>query len=348
SYRFKQTFTKDKILEAVRSKIPTRNQLLHQLLKKGFEQDGFKFEEIRQGDAVFNLIRKTIRPGNRRLILVPGLGDSPGSWILSFGLSRRKLIKSYDELVILDFPGYLGFLSHHKLAPTMAMLQSFVRTVCDANPPHTLMGHSLGGWLVGKYAQDLCRPGISSNPDAKRLQQLVLIAPSGLTPMEERQAFADFILEGQKLTIQELLERVVYDPKMYQLLLKEEFRQFYAQPEIKQFIDSVKQEEFLDESQPFATDRLAIIWGDHDRFVPAQWMRHWIERFGPYTDAYLMMETGHLPQLERPQALSEVVFDALGLSSSALEGKHWKKIQSRTLSFTSSLREGAGNSSPKL
>lgn len=336
SYRIKQTFNKEKIVEAFRAKIPSRSRLLHQILRKGFEQDGFKFEEIHQGDATFMLIRKTIRPGHRRLILIPGFGDSPASWLLSFGFTRRHFQKNFDEIVVLDFPGYLGFLSHQRLIPSMAILQSFVKTVCEANPPHTLIGHSLGGWLAGKYAQQLAAHPGPVTEHAQRLHNLILIAPSGLTRVEERKPFADFILEGQGLPMKEFLSRVVHEPKRYQVLLKDEFKHFYGQPEIRQFIESVKPEEFMDDTQPFGADHISVIWGDHDQFVPTRWMRHWIECYGPYLDAYMLKETGHLPQLERPQTLAEVVLHTLGLTSSP-EGRYWKKLQSKKLSFRSSV-----------
>lgn len=319
AYRIRNTLSKERLLELARSKIPNRGQALHQFLKPVFVKDGFEFETLRVGDATFQVLRKRIQEGSRRLVLIPGFGDTPASWILSYGFFKKRLAEKFDEVVILDFPGYLGFLSHERLVPSMAVLQSAVKTVCERYPPHTLMGHSLGGWLAGKTAQVM---------SAKPIEHLILIAPSGLTPEEERQAFGDFILEGQKLTVEELLERVVYDPKPYQVLLKEEFKSFYSKPELREFIESVKQLEFLDPSQPLGARRLSLIWGDHDQFVPSQWMRHWIEAYGPQTDAYLLTQTGHLPQLERPQALAQVFLKAWGVTDQK-SGRNWKQTHER-------------------
>jgi pimeloyl-ACP methyl ester carboxylesterase len=321
AYRVQNTFSKERLLELARSKVPNRNQLLHQVLKQAFLKDGFQFEEFHQGDATFGLIRKIIRPGPRRLVLLPGFGDTPASWMLSFGFLRRKFMSAFDEILILDFPGYLGFSSQQPLVPSMAVLQSVVKTVCDANPPHTMIGHSLGGWLAAKYAQ-------ISGLSGRGVEHLVLIAPSGLTPEEERQGFGDFILEGQKISIEALLARVVYDPKPYQVLLKDEFKAFYSKPELRDFIHSVKTSEFLDPEIPLGAARLSLIWGDADQFVPTQWMRHWIERYGPITDAYLMVQTGHLPQLERPQTLAEVLLCSFSLSKKS-GGPNWKRLHTR-------------------
>jgi len=318
SYRIKQTINREKIGELIQSKIPTRNQLLHRVLRRAFEKNGFHFEKVSQGDATFHLIRKRYREGTRRLILVPGFGDSPCTWIPSFGFTHRELARSFDEVIILDFPGYMGFLSRDAMVPSMAVLQGVVNTICEANPPTVLVGHSLGGWLAAKFAQETRRP----------IEHLVVVAPSGLTPENERQAYADFIISNQNVPLDELIQKVIHEPKRYHHLIREEMKQFYSQPEVREFVESVKPEQFIHPLQDFQAKRVSVIWGEGDQFVPAHWLRHWIERFGEYTDAYVMKETGHLPQIERPAVFSQVLLHAI-LGRPGVEGKHWKKVHSR-------------------
>ncbi len=332
SYRLKQTLDKDKWIEKVKSKVPSKNQAMHFALKHIFEQSGFKFEEVKQGDAIFHVIRKRFREvasGKevRRLVVVPGFGDSPASWIPPFTFLRTELPKQFDEILIIDFPGYMGFLSTHAMVPSMAILQNVIKMVCEANPPTVLMGHSLGGWLAGRAAQQL----------GKLMDHLILVAPSGLIPMSERQLFADLIVNSQDLPIEDLLGRVMHEPKKYQeFFVHEEVKSFYAKPEIKEFVSSVTEEHFIDPTKPFSAKKLTVIWGNEDHFVPSQWIRYWVEHFGSYLDAYIMTETGHIPQLERPWVTAEVLMHAI-LEKPTREGTNWKKIQSRRQQWTNTL-----------
>jgi pimeloyl-ACP methyl ester carboxylesterase len=325
SYRIKQTLNREKIIELIQSKIPTKNQLLHQLLRQAFERSGFQFETLKQGDATFHLIRKRYREvpkesahAIRRLVLIPGFGDTPASWIPSFGFARRDLSKQFDEVIILDFPGYLGFLSHSTMVPSMAVLLGVVKTVCEANPPTVLAGHSLGGWLAARVAQDLNRP----------VDHLVVVSPSGLIPEAERQAFADLILNSQDMPLDDLIKRVIHDPKKYHQMLRDDMQGFYSKPEVREFVGSVNTEQFVNPLKNFRAKKVSVIWGDHDQFVPAHWLRYWVEHFGSYTDAYVLKETGHLPQVERPKAFAEVFMHTI-LGRPGVEGRGWKKVHSR-------------------
>ena len=58
TYRLKQSFNREKLLEKLQAKIPSRNQVLHRVLRSTLEKNGFQFETIQQGDASFHLIRK--------------------------------------------------------------------------------------------------------------------------------------------------------------------------------------------------------------------------------------------------------------------------------------------------
>ena len=327
AYRLKQTFNREKLLEQLQSKIPSQNQVIHFVLKQTFEVSGFKFEEVKQGDATFYLIRKKIRevPAGqtvRRLVLVPGFGDTPVSWMPLYGLMGRDLVKNFDEIILIDFPGYNGFLSQESLIPSMKILLGLVRTVCEANPPTVLAGHSLGGWLAGKVAQELSLP----------IDHLVVISPSGLTPdTDERKSFGDFLINNQNRPADELLDLIMHEPRNIKKIVNDDIKRFYSQPEVRHFIESVKPEDFIDSTKGFRAKKVSVIWGEQDQFVPAQWMRYWVEHYGAYLDAYLIKETGHIPQLERPIVLAQILKQTLFGKST--ENKDWTQVQSRQKEF---------------
>lgn len=327
SYRLKNVLDREKWAELVKSKIPNKNQVIHLALKKAFQQAGFKFEELKQGDAVFFILRKTLREvpeghAVRRFVLVPGFGDSPATWLASFAFANRELSKRFDEILVIDFPGYSGFLAKHELVASMTILLSVVKTVCEANPPSVLVGHSLGGWLAGRVAQNLKVP----------MDHLILIAPSGLIPEFERKAFGEFIVNNQALSAEDLLSLIVHEPKKYHEFVRDEIRTFYSQKGVKDFVESVARDQFINPSLPFSARKLTVLWGENDRFVPSQWIRFWVENYGEYLDAYLIKDTGHIPQMESPRTMVQVIFHAI-TGRAGNSGSKWKKIQNRRKEF---------------
>lgn len=338
SYRIAQTFDRDKWLQKVRDKIPTRSGALHFALKRLFEKFDFKFEEFKQGDAKFYVVRKKFRdlkPGQevRRLVMVPGFGDSPASWLTVFASSFLELEKRFDEIVVLDFPGYMGFLSGHAMVPSMEILISVAKTVCEAYRPTVLIGHSLGGWLAAKVAQ--------ATPHL--MDQLILIAPAGLIPShEERERFGKFILSNQDIEPAEMLGRIIHKPKRYHSILNHDLKQFFSGDGLKQFVESVTEAHFVDQTKPFSARKLTVIWGEKDLFVPSQGIRDWVEAYGLYLDAFILKDTGHLPQLERPLATSDLIFQSIAGTASK-STSDWLKIQSRRMEWANARLDQPAN-----
>jgi pimeloyl-ACP methyl ester carboxylesterase len=242
-----------------------------------------------------------------------------------FAFAKKTLEREFDEIMIIDFPGYLGFLSHTTLVPSMTLLQNVIQTIVDQHGPTAIMGHSLGGWLAGKAAQIARKP----------LEHLILVAPSGLTPVNEREAFGEFILSMQQVPPEQVIEKLVHESRGFHRFLKQEFNFFYSKPELKRFIESVKPEEFIDESVPFRAKKVSIIWGESDVFVPSHWVRHWIECYGPYIDVFMLPKVGHLPQLEKPKVISDLIQTILTQTNnlSAKTTAHWQWIHQAQQSF---------------
>jgi pimeloyl-ACP methyl ester carboxylesterase len=323
AYRVRQTFDRQKIAEYIRSKIPTRSQVVHEVLKRTLEKNGFKFEALKLGDATFQLLRKQFRevPSGqavRRLLVIPGFGDSPASWMGTFSFARREVMKNFDEVLVVDFPGYLGFSSAQAMVPSMAVLQGMVRTVCEANPPTVLVGHSLGGWLAAKVAQELRRP----------FDQLILISPSGLIPENERDSFGDLIMGTKDMAMDDLVQKVIHSPKRFHKMLSEDLNQFFSKPAIREFVESVNAQQFVNPMIPFGCSKISVIWGESDEFVPASWLRYWVENFGETLNAYSLKQTGHLPHIEHPKVLAEVLVNAM-TGKPATTGSGWKLVHQR-------------------
>ena len=130
------------------------------------------------------------------------------------------------------------------------------------------------------------------------------------------------------MSLRDLMEKVIHEPKKYHHLLQEEIKAFYSQPEVREFVLSVTPNQFIQADRPFRAQKLSVIWGESDQFVPAHWLRYWVENYGDLLNAYVMKNTGHLCQLERPKVLTDVILNAI-LDLSATEGRGWKKVNHR-------------------
>lgn len=318
-YRFKKITDRDLWLQVIKSKVPTRSQIMHGVLKQRWLKSGYHFDFIKMGEATFYVIRKRLNPqGDRRLIFVPGFGDASSSWMAAFNFGKKDLPQYVDELITIDFPGHLGFLSQYPLTASLDVLLEAVKTVVKANPPTYLMGHSLGGWLAGKVAQD---PELAQL--TPKIKKLVLACPSGFIPPEEQVAFGEFIKSISKMPFQTMIKKLVYHPYPFYRALKKDFEWFYSKPELECFVDSAREDHFISTQKPFLANEVILIWGDHDQFVPTHWSRYWIEHFGPQLKVAMLKNIGHMIQIERPQATGRLLNTILTGQYESNSGWKW-------------------------
>src|SRR4051812_14911606 len=85
----------------------------HQAAAHAMRRAGYRWEPRRSGELQLGLWRKEWKRASgikshapKRFVLVPGFGDTPMSWLLILGLLRPILRKNFDEIVMVDFPGY--------------------------------------------------------------------------------------------------------------------------------------------------------------------------------------------------------------------------------------------------
>src|SRR5207248_3035392 len=135
----------------------------HFLTQMGYKLARYQWESCSFGDLKIGLWRRKIRqsPNPRRFVLVPGFGDTTASWSWVLLTMRSVLDRDFDEVVLLDFPGVAGKLAGEKYFHSMDLLVEAVRSVLDGLEPHTIVGHSLGGWLAAGYA---CACGAGDRP----------------------------------------------------------------------------------------------------------------------------------------------------------------------------------------
>ncbi|MCM2279958.1 MAG: alpha/beta hydrolase [Oligoflexia bacterium] len=292
---------------------------------------GYRLEIRRSGELKLGLWRKTLRKGEkgqkgavrgsaasaRRLVLIPGFGDTPLSWLGVMALLQPMLRSRFDELVLVDFPGFTGGLARERSFHSMDLLREKLFDSLDSLRPRMIVGHSLGGWLASAYV-GLC--GAGERPRIKHRsysgpETLILADPSGVFGTES------FRVEWEgrfRLVIEEgfhhLRPHVFGREPFWFKYLHEEIARFTQDEDIVAFMQSVRDEHWVEKLLPSIRSKVWLLWGEKDTLTPAELAPAWLEKLAPETDArvVLLKGVGHSPQLERPGLTAAVLSQMIG------------------------------------
>lgn len=320
---------------------PIRTASIRWLGRQAFERSGFNWDLRRSGDLKIGMWRKPLWPrlagktvSPKRLILIPGFGDSPISWLLVTRLTESVLKREgFDELVLLDFPGFSGRLVDEKCFPSMDLLVDATGDVLDWLEPDTILGHSLGGWLSARYAADC---GAEKRPANRRRhgyegpRNLILAASAGVYESDEvaiaiGEIFASaFGEKGFSALRPHIFAR---EPRWFDWVSKD-FARFATDPGIRQFFESIRPEHLLHERLSEIRARTWLIWGEHDTLVPPGGINAWIEGLksvqgSPH--AVLIQHAGHSPQVEKPAVIARAISQIL--CGQAPRGRGLKEVE---------------------
>lgn len=280
---------------------------------------GFTWEPRRIGDVQLGVWRLKLRnrpaggagtagAAPRRWILIPGFGDTPLSW-MSVLLLLKPFLRSIDEIILLDFPGFQGFLAEEPCFPSLDLMMDSVMDLMDSLRPEIIMGHSLGGWLAAKYAADCgqgLRPrGAGAAKQYRGPRQLILISPSGVFgPDDERQQFEDVFRRAAEQGIEALRPNLFAREPFWFRFLAPEFSRFITREDVVKFLSSVRPEHSVESGIEQIRAEIWLIWGEKDTLVPARWMNRWLEilsQSGNHApQALWLKKLGHSPQVESP------------------------------------------------
>lgn len=273
----------------------------HQAALKLFESFGWKFEVRHLGESRLGLLRWPLRkmgPGAipRRLVMVPGFGDTPLSWWSVLAGLKPVLRREVDEVILIDYPGYCGFLHDEPAFDSMDELMRVFREIVGALKPEVLVGHSLGAWLAADLAIE--RPEI--------LRKLYLVDPGGLVTTEEDRAnYRGLFEKAIESGPDHLLPHVFAKAPVWLPFFQTEFFSFLKTPEVRSFIASFDDRHLLNERIGRIRADTTILWGDRDTLTPVKWIEQWLERLPAdrKKQGILIRGAGHSPQLEKPGAV---------------------------------------------
>lgn len=302
---------------------------------KLFKKVGFKFEVRHFGESRLGLLRWSLRkvPAGftpRRLVMVPGFGDTPLSWVTLLVGMQPALKRKVDEVLILDYPGYSGFLHNETAIDSMEELLRCFNEVMDSLKPEIIIGHSLGGWLAGDYATRA--PG---------LKELILMDAGGVVGTDaEKEGYRALFTKAVKDGPKDLMPHSFYKKPIWLPFVMNEFFHFLKSPENVNFVNSFDEKFILNDRVHQIRAKTTVLWGDHDAITPKAWLDRWLELLPAETEArgIFIAKSGHSPQIEKPGVLMALLTQLfLGIEPSRLNAfPFWKVVRDKTKNSTAS------------
>ncbi|MBL7716519.1 MAG: alpha/beta hydrolase [Bdellovibrionales bacterium] len=264
-------------------------------------------------------VASSTRPGRKteRLVFVPGFGDSSLTWFPVFSLLSPLLSRKFDEIILVDYPGWHGFLHDEACFSSLEKLFKASAKTLDRLEPTVLMGHSLGGWVCAAYAvkkSKQARPsGVSRNYMGP--EKLILAAPAGLYRSNQeihqwKENFRDAIEGG----FEQMRSRMFAKEPFLFRFISQEFKGFFTRPDVLQLLRSFDAKKLMLKGQAHSIAVPTwILWGDADQVNPFRWHRVWLDEMGQKLRVVQIPKTGHSLQVESPAVvaavLAQILFD---------------------------------------
>jgi pimeloyl-ACP methyl ester carboxylesterase len=340
--RFSSIAKRSRLSSATRSRLMSKS--LHWVGRGTFQRAGFQWEVRRSGDLKIGMWRKKLRKETsasrkgispKRLVIVPGFGDSPLSWLMVTSVLLPVLRKAgYDELVLLDFPGFNGRLFCEKCFHSMDLMIQVVEDVFDWLQPDTVLGHSLGGWLAARYAADCGRgerPKVQKRHGYTGPGKLLLVAPAGVYESTEvrdfvAQLFRDLVGDVGFAALRPHL--FAKEPLWFNLIANE-FSSFVRDEDIRHFTESFREDHMLHPLLNRIRAETWFVWGDKDTLVPTGGVKTWLAGLSSVPGgarAVLVRGTGHSPQIESPAVTAAILAQILLGKRPHSRGVRWWKL----------------------
>ncbi|MBW3582359.1 MAG: alpha/beta hydrolase [Euryarchaeota archaeon] len=228
------------------------------------------------------------------VVFVHGLGSSVVTWAAALPAVARRV-----PALAVDLPGYGRTplpegRSHLGLLEKVEVLERFIEAIAPERKVH-LVGQSMGGWVSAWVA--------ARRPD--KVTRLTLVNPAGVfTPQvfEQRRLFTPRDKRETRVLWQRMWHRL---PRSFPFFAGDYWR-LTRTPEVRGFIDSVGEEDFLNEALAKITAPTLVVWGLSDTFLDFETVRL-LQNGVPDVRVRLLPDCGHVPQREDPRRFLSLV-----------------------------------------
>ncbi len=225
-----------------------------------------------------------------------------GAW--SFDKTKKILEDSGAKVITFDLPGHGNDKTEIKGVSLEAYVQKVKDEILKLAETVVLVGHSLAGFVVAQAAEEI--------PD--KIEKLVFI--SAMIPYEGKTVF-DIVNAD---TESQLLENLIFaEDKSWATVNEETLKNVvYNKASIQQIAEAAPNL-VHQATQPFfaAVETSANAFGkidktyivcEYDKVISQTAQRNLIEKIG--IDKSLTLGTGHVPNVENPDALAQAILNS--------------------------------------
>ena len=255
------------------------------------------------------------------VVFVHGLAGQWQNWLENIPrLSRER------RVLALDLPGH-GQTPMPREKITIPGYGRLVETFCDRLDVGraAIVGNSMGGFVASEVAIQF----------PERVERLVIVSAAGITTANLRHAPALLLgrvaramtmftlarhrrMAKRQVTRHAALALVARHPaRLAPDLVWEGMMKGAGKPGFDDALRACLGYDFRERLPEISCPTL-IVWGENDSVLPVQ-DAHEFERLIPDSRKLVLKETGHVPQLERPDAFNETLLEFLAEAGAAEE-----------------------------
>lgn len=230
------------------------------------------------------------------LLILHGWGGSSDSWVAV----QRILANQGYKVICPDFPGFGKSITPPKpwgIGDYTDFLLNFIQEL-GVND-FFLLGHSFGGRVAIK----------STIQYPEKVNGLILCGSAGIKPKAgiKTKIISRLAKIGNALFTPKILNRFKDAVRnlFYVFLRHKDYVK--AKGTMRETIKRVLEEDLLPDLSKIKTKTL-LIWGGADKMVPVKYAHIFKERIVD-SELKILPKTGHSPNLECPEKLSEIILD---------------------------------------
>jgi pimeloyl-ACP methyl ester carboxylesterase len=231
------------------------------------------------------------------LVLLHGLGGSANS----FYKTMFQLQPHFNGVYAPDLPGN-GFspLPASGALPLDEQVRVFLEYLDKVvGEPVFLVGNSLGGAMA--VASAWLKP--------KQFKGLGLVSPAGAKVSPERMGalVQSFEVHDVK-SARALTRRLFHRAPLPLMMFAGELRRMYGSEAVRRVISTERPADFLTEETLGALSMpTLLVWGKSEKLLPYEGIEYFRAHLPRHAEVHEVPGFGHLPQLERPEALVKLL-----------------------------------------
>lgn len=278
--------------------------ILHRLIRLKLKQMGFQSRCFELTTSRLHYYEYRHRNPKCTVVLLHGLGTSSGTWVHV----APFFIKEHNVIAI-DLPGFgfselKGGRTFFKIAEHCHAIENLVDHL--ALESFVLIGHSFGGWIAAQYA--------SAHP--QRIEQLILINTAGVYYRRIEELRRTFTINSVT-ELRHLLSLMWYRYPWHFKLFTRAILNDMINRKVNEIVASIEPRDLLTEEFTRLNMPVSIIWGNEDRLIPQETV-HAMCKMILHVHIHFLAQCGHVPQLERPRDLIDVLDEDIGVKQYGL------------------------------